>query len=190
MPTWTFNGPWWVYALWNLGAFTVAFFLNSFIEWVAHRYVMHRLFPLLPYGYEHTTSHHARFGSDLSYVVIPGEPDEDERKTHILFTWKEYTLFPLLCIAVYGPVEYLSGKPILAGVLAATFVGLQMFNSLHWRYHVPSDSWFQETRFFKFLREHHRLHHENMSRNFNVHFLPIADFCLGTLRRTDAGPVR
>lgn len=153
------------------------FFLNSFIEWTAHRYVMHRLFWLVPYGYAHTTSHHAKFGTD-SYTL---KGKDDDRRTHILFTWKEYVILPLVCLAAYAPVEFLSGKPILAGILLSAFAGLQAFNSLHWRFHAPSDTWFQRTRFFKFLARHHKLHHEDMTKNFNVYFLPISDFCFRTL---------
>lgn len=164
------------YWIWNLIAFFVAIPVNSFIEWGTHRFVMHRPFWLLPYGYLHTTSHHTRFGSDETYHART-----EEDRFHVLFTWKEYTLLPVFCLMAYSPVEFLLGRPILIGVLAATFFGLQMFNSLHWRFHVPGDTWFQRTSFFRFLKEHHRLHHEDMGKNFNVYFFPLADWLLGTL---------
>jgi hypothetical protein len=175
---WTSSWYW----LWNLAAFAVAIPLNSFVEYGAHRFVMHRRFWLLPYGYLHTTSHHARFGSDDSYYA-----KTDEDRDHIRFTWKEYVLFPLFCLIAYAPVELLVGRPILIGILAATFVGLQGFNSLHWRFHVLGDTWFQRTRFFRFLKEHHRLHHLDMTRNFNVYFFPLADWCFKTLQLGGAG---
>lgn len=178
MSSFTFSGPAWQYALWNLASFALSFFANSFIEWAVHRFVMHRRFPFIPYGYEHTTSHHAKFGADESYHAR-----EEWLKSHVLFTWREYTLLPLLCLAAYAPVELALGRPVLLGVLAATFAGLQMFNSLHWRFHVPSDTWFQRTRFFLYLKEHHRIHHADMTRNFNVYFFPIADWAMGTLRK-------
>lgn len=179
MPTFMFSGPWWEYALWNLASFTAAFFLlNSFIEHQIHSRVMHRLFWLVPYGYAHTTSHHARFGSDKSYTL---DGPADERRTHILFTWREYVILPPVCLAAYAPVEWIAGKPILLGILLSAFAGLQMFNSLHWRFHAPSDTWFQRTSFFQFLARHHRIHHGDMTKNFNVYFLPLADMCLGTL---------
>jgi len=176
MPTFHFdNVPSWF--LWNLAAFTASFFLNSFVEWAVHRYVMHRPFRLIPYGYAHTTSHHAKFGTD-SYTLNGAG---DDRRYHILFTWREYVIIPLACLVIYAPVELLSGKPILTGIVLSAFAGLQMFNSLHWRFHAPSDTWFQRTRFFRFPAQHHRLHHGDMNTNFNVYFLPIADFCFGTL---------
>jgi len=155
--------------------FAGAFVVGSFIEWAVHHFLMHR--PFWSFGYRHTTSHHARFLADETYHA---RTEEDRR--HILFTWKEYLLFPALCLALYAPVGWWLGWPLVAGGLAATFAGLQMFNSLHWRYHVPRDTWFQRTRFFQFLKRHHRIHHADMGCNFNVHFLPLADACLGTLR--------
>lgn len=179
----TFEHEWGSLLLWGAIGFAVTFFTNSFIEWAVHKFIMHKPNRLIPYGYLHTTSHHARFGADATYHARTKED-----LSHILFTWKEYTLFPLLCLVVYSPVEYLLDKPILLGTVASAFVGLQMFNSLHWRFHAPRDTWFQRTRFFRFLKEHHRIHHADMDRNFNVFFIPLADFCLGTLavkRRPD-----
>ncbi len=178
MPTFNFDSSlsWF---LWNSAAFIVSLFiLNSFVEWIIHRYVMHRLFWLIPYGYAHTTSHHAKFGPD-SYTLTG---NDDGRRKHILFTWREYIIVPLACLAGYAPIELLTGKPILAGVLLSAFAGLQMFNSLHWRFHAPSETRFQRTRFFKFLAAHHRLHHEDMNSNFNVYFLPLADWFFRTLK--------
>lgn len=177
MSTFTYQGPLFWYLLWNLFGFLGAFLLNSFVEWGAHKLVMHRRFPLIPYGYEHTTSHHAKFGADESYHAR-----EEWLKKHILFTWREYVILPLTCLALYAPVELLVGRPILAGVLLAALAALQMFNSFHWSMHVPEDTRFQRTGFFRFLSEHHRLHHADMSCNYNVHFLPIADWVMGTLR--------
>jgi hypothetical protein len=170
---------WQTYLTWNAGAFFVAFFLNSFVEWGVHRFIMHKPSKLIPYGYLHTTSHHKVFGSDETYHVQ--NPEMMEHGTH--FTWKEFTLFPLLCLALYGPVELLTGKPTTIGAIAAVFFGLISFNFLHYRFHVPSNSWFQRSLVFQYLKDHHRMHHEDMSKNFNVSFFPIADWLLGTLKR-------
>lgn len=174
MTTFTFDGPAGVYALWNLGAFLVSFIMNSFVEYSVHRWIMHRRFPLIPYGYEHTTSHHAKFGADESYHAR-----EEWLKDHILFTWKEYILLPLTCLALYAPVEIVIGRPILIGVFIAALAGVQLFNSLHWLFHVPSDTWFQRSWVFRRLKEFHRQHHADMTVHFNV-VLPLADYVFGT----------
>lgn len=178
MPTFSGAFSWQAHLMWGGIAFFICLFLNSFIEWIVHKFVMHKSFPILRYGYLHQTSHHAMFGSDATYHI-----QKEGDKKHVLFTWKEYVLFMGLTPLVYVPLEMLVKRPILAGCLLAVFVGLQMFNSFHWRFHVPQETWFQKTRFFLFLKEHHRLHHADMTKNFNVYFLPLADWMLGTLKR-------
>jgi hypothetical protein len=179
MPAGWLNHAWAPFIGWNLVGFGAAFFLNSFVEWAVHRFIMHKPSKLIPYGYLHTTSHHRIFGADETYHVV--NPQMMEHGT--AFTWKEFVLFPLLCLALYAPVEFLTGKPTTVGALAAVFCGLISFNFLHYRFHVPSDSWFQRTWLFQYLKEHHRRHHEDMKKNFNVSFFPLADWLLGTLKR-------
>lgn len=182
MPSLRYDGPWHWYLLWNVAGFFLAIVVNSFVEHFSHRWVMHRRCPLLPYGYLHTTSHHATFGADETYHAI--RPEMLDHGTH--FTWREYVLFPLFCLALYGSVELFTGKPTTVGAMAAVYAGLVAFDLLHYRFHVPSDTWFQRTRLFKFLKDHHKMHHANMSVNLNVVF-PLADLCLGTLSKRKVG---
>jgi len=46
--------------------------------------------------------------------------------------------------------------------------------------HKPGIAWIERTRMFRFLKQHHQLHHSYMGTNFNV-VLPLADWMLGTL---------
>lgn len=178
MPTWNYHGPWTWYIAWNAIAFVGAFIVNSFIEFGTHRWIMHRLCPLIPYGYEHTTSHHAVFGSGETYHAT-----QPWMLAHgIGFTWREYLLFPILCSALYIPVELIVGRPLYVGALASVFFGLIAFDTLHRRFHNPKDTWFQRSKPFRFLRDHHRRHHADMATNFNVVF-PLADFVFRTLKR-------
>jgi len=173
MPTWTLPLNW-VYAMWTGIAFVAGLVWCSFAEWILHKYIMHRPFKLLPYGYAHVTSHHDKFGGDATYHL-----QEEWQKNHVLFTWREYLLAPTICSILYVSVELLIGKPIWAGCVLATLTYLQLFNSLHWRWHVPGDTWFQRTRLFLWLKERHRVHHLDMGTNFNL-ILPFGDLLFGT----------
>jgi sterol desaturase/sphingolipid hydroxylase (fatty acid hydroxylase superfamily) len=160
----------------------VAFFgtilWGSFGEWLIHRFVMHTRQPLLPYPYElHAVGHHGMFGADASYHA-----QDEEMKKHVTFDPKDY--FFILSAHVPGLLafEWLTGIALSAPVAAVAILGCTgAFDILHWKYHVPSDTWFQRTRLFRFLKEHHRLHHLRQDRNYNVFSLPLADWCLGTL---------
>jgi len=82
MPTWTLPLNW-VYAMWVGIAFVAGLIWCSFAEWILHKYIMHRPFKLLPYGYAHVTSHHDKFGGDETYHL-----QEEWQKNHVLFTWR------------------------------------------------------------------------------------------------------
>ena len=178
-------GIWWQYLLWNLAGFGVALVVDSFVEWAVHRWIMHKRNPILPYGYKHTTSHHATFKSDLTYMALNAEMLEHG----VAFTWREFVLFPLLCSAIYIPAELLLRRPIYLGCMAAVFLGLIAFNVLHFRFHVPQGGWLERTRAFRLLNRHHLLHHERMNRNLNVVF-PLADVIMRTLVMEPADPKR
>jgi len=54
---------------------------------------------------------------------------------------------------------------------------------IHRHFHAPDGSWIERTWYYSFLKRHHREHHRNTRKNYNVAFFPIADFLLGTLKR-------
>jgi Fatty acid hydroxylase superfamily len=172
---------WWQYVLWNLAGFGGALIVNSFVEWGAHALIMHRPSRLIPYGYEHVTTHHTSFGGGTSYVLNR----EEQRKDGLAFTWKEYVIFPIFCSLIYAPLEILIGRPVFLGAILAVFAGLVTFDTIHARFHAPRGGWLERTRVFRFLNLHHRWHHARQDRNFNVSFLPIADWCFRTLISND-----
>ncbi len=181
MATFSFEGTVWAYALWNLYGFLGAFFINSFVEWGSHRFILHSP-KIVRFAYElHDRQHHVMFGPGETYHA-----QNKEMEGHITFVARDYILFLLFTTPLWIGAELLIHRPILIGGVLATLTGLQLFNSLHLRYHLPSDTWFQKTWFFRYLKQHHRLHHGDTGRNFNVAFFPIADFCLGTMVKKSA----
>src|SRR5207245_1285189 len=54
------------------------------------------------------------------------------------------------------------------------------YEVFHWCEHVPKGRWFERTRWFQFLLEHHRIHHKYARKNYNV-VLPLGDLLFGTL---------
>lgn len=176
MPAFTFGGSVSAYLLWNTLAFAGAAVVNSFIEWGAHRFILHGTrFGRFAYDLHHV-GHHGMFGADATYHAL-----DDHMRSHVTFVLRDYLLFLFATTPLWIAAELLTGRPLLVGGVLATLTGLQMFNSLHWRFHVPSDTWFQRTRFFRSLKEQHRRHHADMTSNFNVYFFPLADWVFGTL---------
>ena len=172
--------PWWI--VWNLVGFAGAFLVNSVIEWASHRWILHSNRIVRFAWLLHDQEHHPLFPLD-DYTATTDSPHDTMRRTHVAFVPRDYLGFMAATAPIWLGAEWLAGVPIALGAALATLAQLQLFNSLHWRFHVPAGSWFERTWFFRFLAQHHRLHHARPMTNLNVSFLPLADFCFGTLRR-------
>jgi hypothetical protein len=159
---------------------TACFFVGivyaSFFEWTLHRFVMHR--PILGFTYPYRThgiTHHTVFGSGRDYHI------QDMSTKHLVtMAWWN------------APVLLLINSPvgILCGWIAGTwwaylpFIGAMLcyylvYEYFHFCMHVPGPRWFQKTGLFKWVDQHHRLHHLEPMRNLNVVF-PLADWILRT----------
>jgi len=175
-PSLDFSNPW-NYVLWNSGVFMLSFIPNSFIEWLAHRFVLHSK-AIVKFAYEeHDRTHHVIYKADDSFSMPGFDYGVD-------FHVRDWVLFLIVVIPAWTGLEILVGRPMLAGGILSTLVWLQMFNFIHGRFHSPRGSWFERTRYFCALRAHHFAHHGDTGKNFNVAFFPpFADFFLRTLAR-------
>lgn len=175
MPTFYFDGPLLWYVLWNLFGFCGALIVNSFVEWASHKFILHGN-KIVKFAYElHDRSHHVMFRSDESYHA-----QNDEMKEHITFVGRDFFFFMLFTTPLWIGAEFLLQRPVLIGGAVATLLGLCAFNAWHLRMHLPSGGWFEKTRVFRFLSEHHRRHHQDTRCNLNVVF-PLADWIFRTL---------
>ena len=80
---------------------------------------------------------------------------------------------------------YVASVVAFAATLTAYYVG---YESLHYFMHKPSLQFIERSRYFQFLKRHHRIHHVHMNRNLNV-LLPLADLVLGTLVTKMPAPI-
>lgn len=148
---------------------------GSFFEWYWHKLWMHTpRFPTAAFK-GHTLVHHSLYKSDDSYFFQEvGHPE------HILL--KPYAL-PAI-VAAHLPIIYLIDRYVahhtMIGAVTAILLYFVIYEYMHWNMHVPRDHFVERFRWFRFLREHHRLHHRYYQKNFCVLF-PLADLCLGTL---------
>lgn len=176
------HASWHWYLLWQSIAFAIAMVVNSFVEWIAHRFILHSK-AIVQFAYDlHHVRHHTLFGSDKSY-----EAQTEDVKAHVRFGGRDYVMFLAVTFPLWCGMEFLCQRPMVLGGVTATLFGLQCFNTFHGLMHVPRGNWFERTWFFRFIKEHHRLHHANPMTNLNVAFLPLADLVLGTLRRGPEG---
>lgn len=172
-------------SIWWIGlilSFVVGIVYSSIFEWVLHRYVMHKPFKILGFTFTyafkaHAIVHHEQFRSDESYEAEPGE----ERVGKIPMAWWNGVTLVLVGSIPFAIISYLTGPwNILIGISVAMLCYYGAYEYIHYCFHLPKDRFWERTRIFKFLNKHHKIHHEQMGKNFNV-VLPLADFLLGSL---------
>jgi hypothetical protein len=172
--------------------------LASPIEWLVHRYIYHRVLirVLRPIYEVHHRAHHHIFFPTWRYVT-GGPPRRlpilgtDRSRIHTtaggnafvrLAHWMFYMAFGVLFL---WPLLWILTRsvPLMIGVIIASAVVSDLFISVHDAIHRPGSHRLMERQFwFKFLDEHHYIHHVDTEANVNF-LLPLSDALFGTLRR-------
>lgn len=156
-------------------AFILWFTYCSFFEWFVHRHIMHvKRFPLHDAFRGHTLVHHQLYHG-AKYMVKPGE-----KAPHVALRWYAFPGMLIFHLPLFALIQWLTGWQSFWGATTACILYFAGYEYTHYLMHVPLGHHIERYRWFKFQREHHRLHHKYMLRNMNV-FIPLADLCLGTL---------
>ncbi len=156
-------------------AFVFYFLYGSFFEWWFHKYLFHSPRFIKATFRAHHLVHHQRY----KYEPASYHWQSDYEKDHIAMDWFALPMFVGSHLPVLYLIQYLTGWQSLWGGVAAIVSYYAVYEYFHYQMHVPANRWFERTRPFLFAKEHHRIHHKYMQRNFNV-FFPLADLCLGT----------
>lgn len=146
---------------------------GSFFEWYWHKLWMHHPRSPKEAFRGHTVVHHGLYRGDDTYFV------DEEHVEHILL--KPYAL-PAIVLA-HLPVIFLIQHYVSNTAIGATLSCLLYFvvyEYMHWNMHVPRQKFVERFKWFQFLRQHHKLHHRYMLKNFCV-LVPLADYMLGTM---------
>lgn len=169
-----------------LATLAVGVVYSSFFEWVLHKYVMHRPVWNFSYAFKaHAQTHHRKFRANHTYHLQKG----DEAEAHLIrMAWwngPALILIGVTPIALGGmPLAFSDWWAVLVVICASAGLSFALYYGayeyLHWCMHKPNQRWIERTQLFRFLNEHHFLHHRHMGKNFNVVF-PCADLLLGTL---------
>jgi hypothetical protein len=161
-------------ALIIIASFVGAWIFGSFFEWSLHRYLMHGvLIKAYPY-HTHDRVHHQVFGPGPTYHLSPN----NEHPDLVTMAWWNGPLILLANAPLPLLVTWIVGSWwVMAGAMPAYLMYYAMYEYLHWCMHVPGPRWFQKLGLFKWLDQHHRLHHLDSNKNLNVVF-PLADWIL------------
>jgi len=156
---------------------------SSCFEWVFHRYWLLR--PWLPKDCftTHTLIHHQLCKFEDTFHVV-----EHEQEEALHFQWWGGPILVSLNIvpwvlAAWALASFGAGLPYLPFLISFSATALLYYvgyESMHYFMHKPRLDFIERSRWFRFLKRHHQIHHVHMNRNLNV-LLPLADLLLGTL---------
>lgn len=177
----------------------VTLVIGSIVEWVVHRWIMHRpsRLPVLRLAYEHhhRAHHWVNFPPDQYIQTGPVQyvPLWTGRLDRVATTWVAWGVTVAAHLAFYAvfavalvvlPAWLWSGNSAFAwSVTATAVVVLFLFVHAHDAMHYPGLSPLERFAFFKWLDHHHYIHHIDTRANTNF-LLPLGDLLFGTLRRT------
>jgi hypothetical protein len=188
------------------GALTAAFLgvvnlliTASLLEWLVHRYVYHRRWlPFLRriYAIHHQGHHHAIFPTwryvtngpvRRHRILTTGVSSLHTSTTRNALVKLSHFSFYLAIggVCVWLPAWLLTSRAaFLAGMVAASAVVADLFVRVHDAIHYPGRyRWIEVQPWFRFLENHHYIHHVDTEANVNF-LLPLADWLLGTMRRS------
>lgn len=153
---------------------------SAFVYWF-HKHVLHRPTRFFYFAYrKHTLEHHRFF--DYDHITR----DEFDDLHAMLFP---YWTAPLLCALSYGV------SLLLVPLLGSNTAHLSMFmmnayfaayEIVHTIDHLPDDHFLAKAPVLRYLREHHRLHHDPAlmgKYNFNI-VIPLFDPLFSAFTRT------
>jgi hypothetical protein len=153
------------------------FCISNLVEWLAHRYLLHRrTWPMHVLYDRHTPEHHR--------VYQVGDMAVRD--------WRELRLVLIPATGVLGIVLVMVPGALLAGALLGANAGwlflltssgyVVSYELTHLVYHMPKEHWLARLPPVRVMRNHHATHHDpTLMRhwNFNV-TVPLADWVLGT----------
>lgn len=165
-----------------LFSFTLAIVLGSIIEWIVHKHFMHSVRWMKTPHKKHAIMHHAERRAPGKFFA-----KEDELKEYHLFETSFMPILWMLHAPLFYAIYWLFGAWASLGVAAGTAAYVLSYEVLHWSIHCPDEFPFRNSRWFRFLIEHHRRHHNRSDINYNV-VLPLADWMFGTLSYREVQP--
>jgi Fatty acid hydroxylase superfamily len=155
-------------------------FYYSLIEWLLHRFVMHKNIKWFNYPFAtHTLVHHSKFRADKSYLG-QNHPQEDLEKIPMAW-WNGFVLVAVASLPLLG-ISALVGLwsyAIVSLIMGALSYGA--YEYVHWCMHLPKKRRVEMLPYFRRINAHHLLHHRYMNSNFNVVFF-FWDKVFGTLK--------
>lgn len=171
--------------------------IASPIEWLVHRYIYHRRSAPLQRIYAVHLAHHHLYFPTWRYITggparripilaLDVDLPQVSRWKNALTYFAHFIFYMTLGAALLWLPMWLVSRnvPFTLGAILGTTVISNLFIIVHDSIHRPGSHHLLEAQsWFRFLDEHHYIHHVDTEANVNF-LLPLTDWLFGTLRRT------
>ena len=161
----------------ELAAFVFYFLYESFFEWAFHKYLFHSPKFIKKTFKAHQLVHHQRYKFDPPRM----SGRKVRKKTISRWTGSRCPCLSAFICRSSGPCSALPAGRACGAALPPSWPTTPC-TSISTRHARSRRALVRaKLRVFRFVKEHHRIHHKYMQQNLNV-FFPLADMCLGTYR--------
>jgi hypothetical protein len=139
----------------ELVAFPLAFLLANIVEYLAHRYLLHRKSPFTKMAYtEHTLRHHFYFTHD--HIIIRNHQDLHR----VLFPWFGILFFVgMIGLPTAFIMSIIAGKNFGLILWASEIFYFLTYETIHMICHFDDKHWIFKSSLMREIKEHHRIHH-------------------------------
>jgi hypothetical protein len=156
----------------------IAYPLLSLIEYLIHRYLMHKrtVIWLSKGGYlaevfrNHAITHHAR-----CYMLLNSDSGKCATINITVQPLTSLLVIALPCVMMFA-IDPTTSVVLLVGGLVSGCI----WSVIHSEMHRPKGSWFSNVAVYLYLKRRHFLHHRYPNTNFNT-LLPMWDPIFGTV---------
>lgn len=149
--------------------------LLALYEYLGHRFILHNswLVKNLGLSTDHHT-HHKYFANHFEGEEKIVWYDAIWVRTLFGLFWSSLLMIPIFIW--------------MSSTFAITFIIMAAIHAGFWQYchnqmHRPTWKWFNDSRWFKFIRDFHYIHHMKPRHNFAFLFAPVCDWFFVTYRR-------
>lgn len=160
------------------------FLFVNWLEYLLHRYPMHRKTRGMEVVYEHVTIHHNFYANEYFYFEEPRD------YYAAILPWYIFIGLTVVIAAVSGMIYLFFGMSNALFFALVAYSYYLLYEILHFSYHTSEKSWVKKLPFINHLARRHIVHHRTSAMahyNFNITF-PIFDRVYGTLLDDDAKP--
>jgi hemolysin III len=174
------------------GLFILVHFVNAFVEYFVHRYVLHAKLPYFQYFYQRHTTHHSHTSvrSDGVNIYDTYPIVHEEQHEASFMSWYTLGIFSLLYTPFFIVCAFaVPSVPMFIPGYLALLWSMVLYESLHYAFHIPLTAWKTAMAipligtYIKGLYEFHYAHHACAQNNISVSgffTFPIADLLFGT----------